>query len=232
MNRRENLKLLLTGASGFLLTGCEFDSPQVTDSPRVSEFTTGGRSPEEIAHDEKLQSATFFTDKEMEKLNYLVEVIIPEDEESIGALEAGVPDFIEFMMKDIPAYQTRMRGGLMWLDNYSTDRFDRNFMELDQSQRISVLDEIAYPDKARPEVSVGVGFFNLLRDLTATGFYTSEAGITYLDYRGNRPNVWNGVPANVMAIYNVSNDAKYEPYYLQPEKRGVLAQWDDEGNLV
>lgn len=234
MNRRENLKLLLTGASGLLISACGVDEvgTEVTDSPKIASFSTAGRTPEEIAIDNKLLSETFFTDPEREKLNYLVDIIIPPDDYSAGAKEAGVPDFIEFMMKDLPSNQTRMRGGLKWLDLRAGDLYGKDFMALSESQRISIIDEIAYPDKASPEVTTGVLFFNMLRDFTATGFFTSKIGIEDLGYVGNRPNVWDGVPDNVMAQYGVELDRKYKDLYLKPEHRGLVAEWDDEGNLL
>lgn len=232
MNRRENLKLLFTGASGILLAGCGVEDTGTTDTPVAEGVSAGGRSREELAIDERLHASTFFTPEEKTKLEYLVDVIIPSDEKSGGALDAGVPDFIEFMMKDIPAHQTPMRGGLNWLDNYAKDLHDKAYMELGNQQRIAIIEEIAYPEKARPEVIYGVRFFNLLRDLTATGFFTSRIGVADLDYMGNRPNVWDGVPDHVLAKHNVSYDDSYMHLYLNPEQRGVLAQWDDQGNLI
>lgn len=232
MNRRENLKLLLTGASGILLAGCNVEETASTDAPVAEGISAGGRSPEELAIDAKLHDLTFFTPDERTKLEYLVDIIIPRDEKSGGALDAGVPDFIEFMMKDIPANQTPMRGGLKWLDNYSKDQHDKDFMELSNQQRIAIIDEIAYPERARPEVVYGVKFFNLLRDLTATGYFTSRIGIADLKYIGNTPNVWDGVPEHVLAKHNVTYDDNLMHLYLKPEERGVVAQWDDQGNLI
>jgi len=232
MNRRENIKLLFTGASGLLLAGCNVEETASTETPSAEGLSAGGRSPEELAIDANLHASTFFTPEEKYKLEYLVDVIIPRDETSAGALDAGVPDFLEFMMKDMPVHQTPMRGGLRWLDNYAKDLHEMEFMELSKQQRIAIIDEIAYPEKARPEVIYGVRFFNLLRDLTATGFFTSRLGIADLDYKGNTPNVWDGVPDHVLAKHNVSYDEDLMHLYLKPEQRGVLAQWDDEGNLI
>lgn len=232
MNRRENLKLLLTGASGILLAGCNVEETASTETPVAEGLSAGGRSPEELAIDANLQASTFFTPDEKAKLEYLVDVIIPRDEKSGGALDAGVPDFIEFMMKDIPANQTPMRGGMKWLDNYSKDQHTKEFMELGNQQRIAIIDEIAYPEKARQEVIYGVRFFNLLRDLTVTGFFTSRIGIADLEYIGNTPNVWDGVPDHVLAKHNVSYDEDLMHLYLKPEERGIVAKWDEEGNLT
>ena len=71
-----------------------------------------------------------------------------------------------------------------------------------------MVEEIAWPEKAKPEMKQGVSFFNLMRDLTATGFFTSEIGIKDLGYEGNRPNQWDGVPQEVLTQYGVSYDAR------------------------
>ena len=69
-------------------------------------------------------------------------------------------------------------------------------------------DEIAYPKKAKPEMQQGVAFFNLMRNLTATGFYTSEIGVKDVGYLGNTPNQWNGVPDDVLKQYGLSYSEK------------------------
>ena len=71
-----------------------------------------------------------------------------------------------------------------------------------------MVDEIAYPKKAKPEMAQGVSFFTLLRDLTATGFYTSEIGTKDVGYMGNVPNQWNGVPDDVLKQYNLAYSEK------------------------
>ncbi|MFO7824182.1 MAG: gluconate 2-dehydrogenase subunit 3 family protein [Cyclobacterium sp.] len=237
MNRRENLKLLFTGslASGFLFTGCGPEAPETTEiphNPTIGEFGSYGRTPEEIIHNENLKSSTFFTDEERKKLDVLVDIIIPADDTSGSATDAGVPDFIEFMMKDIPSYQTPMRGGLLWLDHKSDEMFGSKFLEISEDQRIQIIDEIAYPDKAKAENEGGVRFFNMLRNLTATGFFTSEEGFKDLGYVGNKPNAWDGVPEEVLAKHGLQNDPKYKDVYLDISTRGTIAQWDDEGNLI
>ncbi|MBD8489668.1 gluconate 2-dehydrogenase subunit 3 family protein [Echinicola sp. CAU 1574] len=235
MNRRENLKLLFTGslASGLFMTGCGPEAPkEIAHAPVIGEGTKWGRTPEEMAHNAALKEDVFFTEGEMEKLNYLVDVIIPKDDVSGSATDAGVPDFIEFIVKDMPHYQTPMRGGLMWLDNQADDRFGKTFMEASTEERIQIIDDIAYPDKAKPAMSRGVKFFNTLRDLTSTGFFTSQEGFKDLDYKGNRPNVWDGIPDEVMAKHGFKLEEKYIPIYMNPDTRATLAQWDDEGNLI
>jgi hypothetical protein len=233
MNRRENLKLLFTGSvgAGLLLTGCEPEQVAVQNQV-LTGGTIGGRTEEEKLRDSQLLSETFFTEAEVKKLNTLVDIIMPAGEDSPSATELKVPDFIEFMMKDQPGNQTPMRGGLMWLDFEADDLFGKPFNELSKEQVIQIVELVAWPDKAAPEYAGAVRWFNMLRNLTCSGYFSTQAGWKYMDYRGNTPNVWDGVPQKVLDQYGLSNPDKYKDLYLKPEERGTIAQWDDEGNLV
>ncbi|MCL6257972.1 gluconate 2-dehydrogenase subunit 3 family protein [Aquiflexum sp. TKW24L] len=234
MNRRDNLKLLFAGslASGFLLTNCKPEDKAADLSPQISGGTNGGRTEAEKIRDEKLHSETFFTEEERKKLDVLVNIIMPAGENSGSATDAGVPDFIEFMMKDYVGYQTPMRGGLMWLDHYSDDNYGKKFLDLSETERMEIIELIAWPEKAKPEMEGGVKFFNMLRNLTSTGYFTSEIGFNYLGYVGNKPNVWDGVPEEVMKKHGFAYEEKYIPLYLKPEDRATVAVWDEEGNLI
>ncbi len=233
MNRRENLKLLFTGSlgAGLLLTGCEPE--QVALQGQVlNGGTPGGRTEEEKARDTKLLSETFFTEEEKKKLNTLVDIIMPADSESPSATELKVPDFIEFMMKDQPNMQTPMRGGLMWLDFEADESFGKKFNDLSKEEVIQIVDLVAWPEKASEAYAGGVRWFNMLRNLTCSGYFSTEAGWKYMGYMGNQANVWDGVPQNVLAKHGVSNPEKYLSIYLKPEERGKIAEWDEEGNLI
>ncbi|MGE5801433.1 MAG: gluconate 2-dehydrogenase subunit 3 family protein, partial [Gemmatimonadota bacterium] len=128
---------------------------------------------------------TFFTPHEWETVRVLVDLVIPKDERSGSATDAGVPEFMDFMMGDRPDGQIPMRGGLAWLDNECHERFTKTFVQAAETERAAVLDDIAWPKKAKPEMSQGVAFFNMFRDLTASGFWSSKIGVADLDYRGN-----------------------------------------------
>lgn len=235
MNRRENLKLLFTGslASGFLLTtGCSPETKEIEHRRTISGGSDYGRTPEEIKYDEQLYSTTFFTDEERKKIELLVDIIIPADDVSGSANDAGVPDFIEFIVKDMPNYQLPLRGGLMWLDHRADELFETNFLGCSEQQRLQIIDEIAYPDKAAEGMEGGVRFFNTMRNLTATGFFTSKIGLDDLGYVGNTPNSWDGVPQEVLAKHGLQYEEKYAKVYLDPATRNQIAQWDDEGNLI
>jgi gluconate 2-dehydrogenase gamma chain len=129
----------------------------------------------------------FFSAHQYETLNWLCEAIIPKDDHSGGAVEAGAPEFIDLLTSENEEYQSRLGGGLMWLDNFCVDRYDKPFMECTPEQRKQVLDLIAYRKNARqdPSLGPGVAFFSFLRRLTCDGFYTSKIGIADLQYIGN-----------------------------------------------
>jgi hypothetical protein len=156
----------------------------------------------------------FFTKHEWATVRVLVDLIIPKDERSGSATDAGVPEFMDFVMMDpplpdvrtgrTPNRQTAMRGGLRWLDTECRRRFDKTFVACTPAQRTAVLDDIAWPAKARPELSQGVAFFSSFRDLTASGFWSSKMGIEDLQYIGNMPAAWNGCPAEVLQKLDVS----------------------------
>ncbi len=137
----------------------------------------------------------FFTPHEWETVRVLVDLVIPRDERSGSATDAGVPEFMDFMMNDRPDGQIPMRGGLAWLDNECYERFGKTFVQSAEAERTAVLDDIAWPKKAKPEMSQGVAFFNMFRDMTASGFWSSKIGIADLDYRGNEfVREWTGCP--------------------------------------
>jgi hypothetical protein len=163
---------------------------------------------EEAAHYKEVTSTTFFTPHEMQTITVLGDIIIPKDEISGSASDAKVPDFIEFIVKDKPEHQVPMRGGLRWLDMQCLTRFQNSFVDCDSKQQLELVDEIAYPKKAKPSMKAGVAFFKLMRNLTATGFYTSEIGVKDVGYMGNTPTQWNGVPADVLKQYNLAYSEK------------------------
>ena len=138
---------------------------------------------------------TFFTPHEWETVRLLADIVIPKDERSGSATDAGVPEFMDFMMGDRPDGQTPMRGGLAWLDNECFERFTKTFVQAAEAERTAVLNDIAWPKKAKPDMSQGVAFFNMFRDMTASGFWSSKIGVADLDYRGNVfVAEWNGCP--------------------------------------
>jgi gluconate 2-dehydrogenase gamma chain len=160
----------------------------------------------------------FFTRHEYQTVRVLVDYIIPRDERSGSATDAGVPQYMDFVLSDQTpppgppnptrrfyvaptAAQINVRGGLAWLDTECARRFGagKTFLTATDPQRREVLDDIAWPAKAKPELSHGVAFFTRMRDMTAAGFFSSKMGVQDLRYIGNMPMAkWEGCPPNVL----------------------------------
>jgi gluconate 2-dehydrogenase gamma chain len=203
MDRRRSLKLLATGAiaAPTVLAGCATDDKKTTAAAEPT-FNLD-RNPAELKREkELLAQGKFFTPEEMATITILGDIIIPKDAISGSASDAKVPDFIDFIVKDMPGHQLPMRGGLRWLDMQCLTRYEKAFKDCSQQQQIEMVDMIAYPNKAKPEMSQGVAFFKLMRNLTATGFYTSKIGVEDIGYAGNTATQWNGVPDDVLKQYN------------------------------
>jgi hypothetical protein len=183
INRRRVLQLLGSAplAAGFVWTEAEVVEAQ--------------RRTQQARRAAPRYKPSFFTAREFATVTLLAELIIPNDERSGGAGEAGVPEFIDFMMVDQPLRQVPMRGGLAWLDQESNSRFNMTFAAATEAQRGEVLDEISGLEPRTPDQSHGVAFFRSFRDLVATGFWTSKIGIADLQFSGNVfvPE-WNGCP--------------------------------------
>jgi gluconate 2-dehydrogenase gamma chain len=141
----------------------------------------------------------FFTAHEYATVALLVDLIIPKDERSGSATEAGVPEFMDFMMVDQPRRQVSMRGGLALIDRMCEERFGKRFAACTDEQRRQILDDIAYTTDVPPARTQAVAFFNSFRDLTASGFWTTKMGIADLQYQGNvYVDEWNGCPEEAL----------------------------------
>jgi Gluconate 2-dehydrogenase subunit 3 len=222
MDRRKLIKLITTGtiAVPAVIAGCKEDEKK-TEAAKEPQFNLD-RTKEELAYEKSLlASGKFFTDHEMATITVLADIIIPKDDVSGSASDAKVPEFIDFIVQDMPQHQTPMRGGLRWLDLACFKRYDKSFVDCSQQEKIQVVDDIAYPEieydekgnktkkgKVKPGMEQGVSFFTLMRNLTATGFYTSQIGIKDIGYVGNTPNNWNGVPDDVLKQYGLAYTEK------------------------
>jgi gluconate 2-dehydrogenase gamma chain len=210
MDRRKSLKALAVGtiATGILVDACKPGDKKTDVAADVKKEDGINRMKEEEEHYKEVTSKTFFTKEEMATITVLGDIIIPKDDVSGSASDAKVPDFIEFIVKDMPDHQTPMRGGLRWLDLQCLTRYGKAFTDCTKEQQIEMVDMIAYPKKAKPGMAQGVSFFNLMRNLTATGFYTSEIGVKDVGYMGNVPNQWNGIPDDVLKQYGYTYTEK------------------------
>jgi len=201
MNRREALALIalapFAGVAGVENAAGAEPAPQPL--PGAPESTRPKQEPE----------LKFFTPHEFATVTVLADLVIPADERSGSASEAGVPEFMDFILSDEVGAGHRMaiRGGLAWLDRESRRRFGKNFVDCAREQQTAILDDIAWPARARPEMRPGVAFFNRFRDLVASGFWTSEMGIRDLQYMGNTPIArWDGCPPEALRKLGVRYD--------------------------
>lgn len=235
MDRRESLKSIVLGSiAGSFALSCKGELEEQELAVIADGATAYGRTAEEKAIDEQLYADQFFNEHEMNTLRVLCALILPANSEFGSATDAGSPEFIEFMAKDYPAFQQRLRGGLMWLDHESNTRFSKEFKVLEEDRQKELLDTIAYYDYDTPSSKrpFEVNFFSLVRNLTLTGYFTSEMGIKDLGYKGNKPNVWDGVPQEVLDKHGVSYEKEWLAKCIDQSTRGDLAKWDEEGNLL
>ena len=205
MKRRESLKLIVTGAVAVpaVVAGCGPDEKKAVAAADPT-FNLD-RNPAEIENEKRILAMDkFFTDHEMATIAILSDIIIPKDDVSGSATDAKVPEFIEFIVKDMPHHQTPLRGGLRWLDMQCLNKYNNAFKDCTKEQQIGMIDQIAYPKKAKPEMAAGVSFFNKMRDMVATGFYTSQIGVKDIGYVGNMAAQWNGVPDDVLKQYGLA----------------------------
>ena len=217
MDRRGALKALAAAAAVPVLGAFEIGE----------EETLRAREAAESAVLAEMQGSQyvpkFFTRHEYQTVRVLVDYIIPRDERSGSATDAGVPQYMDFVLSDqtprpgppnpTPRFyvaptssQINVRGGLAWLDNECARRFGAGttFLSATDAQRRQVLDDIAWPAKAKPEMSHGVAFFTRVRDMTASGFFSSKMGIQDVRYIGNVPMAkWDGCPPEVIAKLGV-----------------------------
>jgi gluconate 2-dehydrogenase subunit 3-like protein len=191
VNRRTLLKMLSAApvAAGFALTDAEAQQAhhQVQAARETARKTATAFKPK------------FFTPHEYRTVRVLADMIIPADEKSGSATDAGVPEFMDFIMIDMPGRQTAMRGGLAWLDLECQKRFDKTFFAITDAQRREVLDDLSTYGDLKPGLSHGQAFFRSFRDLTASGFWTSKMGIKDIGYMGNTvvPE-WTGCPTEAL----------------------------------
>lgn len=233
MKRRDSIKTIALsslGASLFMESCYDVSKEKIKRSLTRYEY---GRTKEEKLYDDKLFNEKFFTDDELITLDKICNIILPPNE--YGSIrDAEVVQLIEFMAKDIPTYQKPLRDGLIWIDSESESRFNKIFNQLNEENQKEIFDDIAYfdPNKSIDECPEEVQWFNLVRNLTMTGYFTSEVGIKELGYKGNAPNVWDGVPKDVLDQYGLEYDKDWLEKCIDQSKRNDIAIWDDDGNLL
>lgn len=189
VTRRDVLRTLAAGAVG--------GSVLKVIPAKAAEFAHQVVHKEKAAAPAAKYAPKYFDAHQWETLNSLCQTIIPKDETSGGAIEAGAPEFIDLLTSENPEFQVKLGGGLLWLDTRCVDQYGRTYLECAPEQRKEILDLIAYRKNAKADrsLSQGVAFFAFLRDFTCDGFYTSKIGIEDLQYIGNTALAeWTGCP--------------------------------------
>jgi gluconate 2-dehydrogenase gamma chain len=153
----------------------------------------------------------FFSARELRTAGRLADDIIPRDERSGSATEAGVLDYIDFHMsvpETTDEARTQMHGGLKWIDTESRKRFNVAYHQATQAQRHALLDDISGPPASvKPELRHGAVFFANFRNQVGAGFFSSSMGWQDLKYLGNVFNPqWTGCPQPALAKLGVSYD--------------------------
>jgi hypothetical protein len=126
-----------------------------------------------------------FTAHEFATLQKLSELIIPADDHSPGAREAGAAEFIDYMGSNSTDLAEIFTGGIGWLDREMQRRYEADFLNAKPGQQIGMLDLIAYRKNESPETAPGIRFFTWVRNLVTDAYYTSPVGIKDLGYMGN-----------------------------------------------
>jgi hypothetical protein len=206
MNRREAVQLLSVLPIAAVL------GLSRADHARAWQLVEDAR---DLAADGIAFAPKFFTPAEFRTAGILADMIIPRDERSGSATDAGVPEFMDFIMIDRPDNQKWMRPGLAWINAQSTTRFGKPFADASAPQREQILNDIAWPGRAPATMADGVTFFNRFRDLTSSGFWSSRMGVKDLRYIGStfNPN-WDGCPPEALAKLGVTY-AKFDPKRLR-----------------
>ena len=189
VSRRDVLRALAAGAIG--------GSVLRVIPAKAAEYAHQMVHKEKAAAPAGKYTPKFFNAHEYETLKSLCDTIIPKDEKSGGAVEAGAPEFIDLLTSENEKFQVELGGGLMWLESRCADQYGKVYLDCAAEQQKEMLDLIAYRKNVKKDTSLsqGVVFFAFLRDMTCDGFYTSKIGIEDLQYIGNvTRSEWPGCP--------------------------------------
>lgn len=239
MDRRESIKNIVLGSIGstILLESCVSSlDKKVLD--KIWEYQYG-RTAEEKKRDVEFLNSTFFNERELKTIEKIANIVLPPNK--IGNInDAGVVEMFEFIAKDwsTPAHnqygEKVLRRGLTVFDELCEEQFGSKLLNCSEVQIKVLFDEISYEDKSLKDQTESVKLFATYRGMIVTGYFTSEVGIKDLGYKGNTPNVWDGVPDEVLEQYRgiVSYDKEWIDKCVDQSKRGDIAKWDDKGNLL
>ena len=237
MKRRDSIKTMFLGSIGASLTlnSCVTSEDKLM-LDQVWKYNYG-RTYEELKWDYKVLTGKFFSDSELKTIEKIANIILPPNEKG-NIKDAGVVELFEIIAKDFstPAHdeygEKVLRRGLNVFDKICNERFGVNLIDCSEDQIKSVFDSIAFNDNKDEGLQEAIRLFAVYRGMVLTGYFTSEVGINDLGYKGNTPNVWDGVPDDVLKDYSVSYDEEWISRCVDQTKRNDLAEWDDDGNLL
>lgn len=205
ISRRKALTILGTIPAAAAIGQVQAQVPQTPVNPPMT-----SHNPATVAPVGAPRGPRFFNKHEWATVSMLVDYIIPRDSVSGSATDAKVPEYIDYLLSEKDANvneQVQMHGGIAWVDTEMRKRFGKAFIDCTDAQRKQLLDDIAYPNKAKREMSYGVSFFSRLRDRTASGFYSTAIGWKDVQYIGNVFNPgYDGCPQPALDKLGVSYD--------------------------
>lgn len=200
-NRREVIRALalgLTAAGGGVM---DADAAQHVHQETAAQKAKGPYKVKE------------FQPHEFKTIQRLAVIIVPADDVSGSAIDAGAPEFIDTLASQNVKLAEIFHGGLAWLDAEMRQRYEKSFLEAAEKQQLEMLDILVAADREeaarkseelvyrrsndyrqfsnytvkRPSpLGPGITFFDWIRKMTVDAFYTSPIGIKDLDYRGNK----------------------------------------------
>jgi gluconate 2-dehydrogenase gamma chain len=208
VSRRELFRVIGSAPAIAVVTAGAAHSQTPAEHPHASVEGTGAA---------KAYRRKVFDDRQWRTVRVLCDLIIPADERSGSATQAGVPEFIDDWLnfrtqedgKDDATAE--ILGGLAWLDRESMGLFAKNFADAAPNQQKQILDRVAWPARAVAGDRHWLTFFNRFRDLTVSGFFSSKMGIADLPYLGNRavaewkgcdPAVWTKIEERLKNGYS------------------------------
>lgn len=195
IDRRAALKVIAAAAAApHLFAACETPepSPSMPSAAGSNPLAAGTRFDPDLL-DPVVPWERSLTSQELETLAALCDLILPADDRSPAASEVGAHEFVdewvsapyEGMQKD----KVLVRGGIVWLDAESERRFGdgSRFVGLTAAQQTEICDDICWAEDAAPRFKSAARFFDKVRDLTTTAFYTTREGMEDVGYVGNVP---------------------------------------------
>jgi len=144
-----------------------------------------GQTAHEHANFVPQSQGRFLNDADFKAVSRIADLIIPSTE-TAGAIQAGVPEYVDLVISRDAQQQALVADGLRWLDAQAKELGTDRFIELDERGQLSILEPLCKAADEEKTEARNAQFFALLKRLTADGYYTSKAGLMdELGYKGN-----------------------------------------------